>query len=291
MPARKQTTPKQKLIRKGVIIVAGRGTRFLPATKALPKEMLPILDKPVLQYIVEEMAESGIESILFVTNSQKRAIEDHFDRDYDFERFLEQKGKSHALQDLIELSNKVQFYYTRQPAPLGNGHALLMAEQFIGDEPFAFSDGDSVIDADIPVTKQLISIFEKTKISTLGVQRIEDKKAMTRFGNVYTKKSKNGSPLVEKIVEKPDEKNVSPEGFIVGGMRYIFTKEIWPLLKSQTLGKDGEIWLADAANQLAKNGELIAHQYDGRYFDTGNKHSMLEAIIHFAKKEGIIGNK
>src|SRR3989338_2472122 len=150
-------------VHKGVIIVAGMGTRFLPATKAMPKEMLPVLDKPVVQYIVEEMAESGITEIIFVTSSQKRAIEDHFDRDRDLERFLEERGKLDRLQPLIDLCKKVRFFYTRQSEPLGNGHALLCAREFIGDDPFAFSDGDSIIDAEVPVTKQLVDVFLKKK--------------------------------------------------------------------------------------------------------------------------------
>ncbi|MEK7083930.1 MAG: sugar phosphate nucleotidyltransferase, partial [Patescibacteria group bacterium] len=150
-------------IRKGVIIAAGLGTRFLPATKAMPKEMLPVLDKPVVQYIVEEMMASGITEIILVTSAQKRAIEDHFDRDRELENFLKQNGKLERLKSLIDLSQKVRFFYTRQSEPLGNGHALLCAREFVGDEPFAFSDGDSIIDAKTPVIKQLVSIFSREK--------------------------------------------------------------------------------------------------------------------------------
>src|SRR3989344_278349 len=153
--------PKQTKITKGVITVAGVGTRFLPATKAMPKEMLPVLDKPVVQYIVEEMAESGITDIMFVTSSQKRAIEDHFDRDEALERFLESKGKLDRVQPLIDLCKKVRFFYTRQSEPKGNGHALLCAKDFIGDDAFAFSDGDSIIDAEVPVIKQLVKVFNE----------------------------------------------------------------------------------------------------------------------------------
>lgn len=278
--------PKKQQVRKGVITVAGLGTRFLPATKAMPKEMLPVLDKPVVQYIVEEMAASGITEIIFVTSSQKRAIEDHFDRDYDFEHFLKEKGKLDRIKPLVELSEQVRFFYTRQSAPLGNGHALLMAREFIGDEPFAFSDGDSIIDAKVPVVKQLVRAFHKKNASMIGVQRIEDRQAMTKYGNVYAKPTTDKRMFrVKKFVEKPTVKKTSPQGLIIGGMRYIFTKDIWPLLERQGEGRSGEIWVADAANALARKKPFYAYEYDGRYFDTGNKLALLKTALHFAMKD------
>ena len=174
----------QNKVRKGVITVAGMGTRFLPVTKAMPKEMLPVLDKPVVQYIVEEMADSGITDIIFVTSSNKRAIEDHFDRDDALETFLQAKGKLNLIQPLIDLRKKVNFFYTRQSSPKGNGHALLCAKEFLGDEPFAFSDGDSIIDSKTPAIKQLLKVFTKVNSSVIGVQRIIDKQIMTTKGNV-----------------------------------------------------------------------------------------------------------
>lgn len=279
-------------VRKGVIVVAGLGTRFLPATKSMPKEMLPVLDKPVLQYIVEEMAESGIREIIFVTSSQKRAIEDHFDRDRNLENFLESNGKLDRLQSLIELSEKVRFFYTRQPAPLGNGHALLCAKEFVGDEPFAFSDGDSIIDAKVPVIKQLIKIFQSKKSSVIGVQKIEDKEAMSKkYGNVYGKQLQNHLYRATALREKPPLDQVSPHGLIIGGMRYIFTKDIWKYLDNQGKGKDGEIWVSDAANMLAKKKSLYAYEYDGIYFDTGNKLALLKTTLHFAMKDPEIKNE
>ncbi len=273
-------------IRKGVIIVAGLGTRFLPATKAMPKEMLPVLDKPVVQYIVEEMAASGITEICFVTSAQKEPIEDHFDRDHDFEAFLKSQGKLDRLAPLIALTKKVRFFYTRQSHPLGNGDALLCAREFVGNEPFAFSDGDSIIDSKTPVTKQLISAFLQKSASVIGVQKIEDKQAMTKYGNVYGKKTAHTRLFrVEKIVEKPALTSVSPHGLIVGGMRYVFTSDIWPLLAKQRTGKDHEIWVADAANALAKQKPFFACEYEGTYFDTGNKLALLKAAIHFAMKD------
>ena len=274
-------------VRKGVIIVAGLGTRFLPATKSMPKEMLPVLDKPVVQYIVEEMAASGIKEIIFVTSSQKRAIEDHFDRDRNFEDFLQQKGKIDRVQSLIELTKKVRFFYTRQSAPLGNGHALLCAREFLGNEPFAFSDGDSIIDAKIPVISQLLAVFRQTKASVIGVQKIADKQAMTKYGNVYASPvvGKNRLFKVKQFVEKPALDKVSPHGLIVGGMRYIFTPDIWAFLEKQAEGQGGEIWVADAANALAKKKPFFAFEYDGLYLDTGDKTALLKAALHFALKD------
>ncbi len=277
---------KKIKVRKGVITVAGLGTRFLPITKAMPKEMLPVLDKPVVQYIVEEMVASGIKEIIFVTSAQKRAIEDHFDYDPNFTDLLKNKKKVHLIESLNNLNKKVRFFYTRQSEPLGNGHALLCAREFIGDEPFAFSDGDSIIDSKVPVIKQLLKIFYKTNKSVIGVQRIDNKQAMTKYGNVYAQQTRTPNLYkIDKFIEKPNLKNVSPLGLIVGGMRYILTKEIWSCLEKQKAGKDGEIWLADAANSLAQKKVFYAYEYQGQYFDTGNKLALLKTTLHFALKD------
>lgn len=273
-------------VKKGVITVAGMGTRFLPATKAMPKEMLPVLDKPVVQYIVEEMVASGITEIIFVTSSQKRAIEDHFDRNHDFEYFLKKKGKYGGIAPLVDLFKKVRFFYTRQSSPKGNGDALLCAREFIGDEPFAFSDGDSIIDAKTPVLQQLIRVFGKREASIIGVQRLADTHAMTKYGNVYGEPAKEkGLYRVSNFLEKPSAGAVSPHGLIVGGMRYIFTKDIWPILERQAPGHGGEVWLSDAANALAKKKPFYAYEYEGQYFDTGHPLALLKAAIHFAMKD------
>lgn len=278
---------KSQNVRKGVIVVAGLGTRFLPATKSMPKEMLPVLDKPVVQYIVEEMVSSGITEIIFVTSSQKRAIEDHFDRNHDYEYFLKKKGKYERIENLVELTKKVRFFYTRQSSPRGNGDALLCAKEFIGDEPFAFSDGDSIIDARVPVIKQLLKVFKKTGgAPVIGAARTEDTKALTKYGNLYVKPTKDADVYrMQQFVEKPTLDKVSPQGLYVAGMRYIFTKDIWPLLEKQGRGKDNEIWVADAANELAKKKKFFAYEYKGQYFDTGNKLTLLKTAIHFAKKD------
>lgn len=276
---------KKNEIRKGVIAVAGMGTRFLPATKAMPKEMLPVLDKPVVQYIVEEMAASGITEIIFITSSQKRPLEDHFDRDRDFERFLKEKGKLDRIQSLLDLTSKVRFFYTRQSEPLGNGHALLCAREFVGDEPFVFSDGDSIIDAKVPVIKQLLAAYKKHGAPVIGVQKITDRQAMTKYGNVYGKEVGSRMYRMSELREKPAVEKTSPAGLIVGGMRYVFTKEIWKFLEKQAVGKDNEIWIADAANSLAKKEKFMAYEYEGIYFDTGDKAALLKATLHFALRD------
>lgn len=277
-------------VTKGVITVAGLGTRFLPATKAMPKEMLPVLGKPVLQYIVEEMAESGITDILFVTSSNKNAIEDHFDRDYNYEEYLKKEGKYDRIESTVELCKKVNFFYTRQSAPLGNGHALLQARRFVGDEPFAFSDGDSIIDADVPVISQALSAYEKTGNSVIGVTKIDDKEEMTKYGNVYGEDTGEDRIFkLKEMVEKPSVENVSPQGLVIGGMRYVFSNEIWKYLETQDSGKDGEIWVSDAVNRMSNEKDnMVAYEYEGEYFDTGNKKALLEAEMHFAKKEDIL---
>ena len=290
--------PKKNAVTKGVITVAGLGTRFLPATKAMPKEMLPVLDKPVVQYIVEEMAASGITAIMFVTSAQKGAIEDHFDRDITLEYFLEKAGKMERIKPLIELRKKVRFFYTRQPSPKGNGDALLYAREFCGDEPFAFSDGDSIIDAKTPVIRQLLHVFDKKHASIIGVQRLTDRQRMTKYGNVYesnvrTTKSTNIRTTnkvyrVVRIIEKPSIQDVSPQGLIVGGMRYIFTPDIWPILEKQGEGRTGEIWVADAVDALAKKKPLYAFEYEGQYFDTGDPLALLKTANYFARKAGLL---
>ncbi|PIR74108.1 MAG: UTP--glucose-1-phosphate uridylyltransferase [Candidatus Magasanikbacteria bacterium CG10_big_fil_rev_8_21_14_0_10_47_10] len=195
-------------------------------------------------------------------------------------------GKYDRIAPLVELTKKANFFYTRQSSPKGNGHALLFAKEFIGDDPFAFSDGDSIIDSKTPVTQQLIKVFHKHGAPVIGVQHITDKKAMTKYGNVYGTPQKDARVFrVSKFAEKPDEKHVSPHGLIVGGMRYILTKDIWPILEKQAAGRGGEIWLSDAANTLAKRKKFFAYEYEGKYLDTGNKEALLKAAIHFAMKD------
>jgi len=199
---------------------------------------------------------------------------------------LKGKGKLETIKPLIDLNKKVKFFYTRQSEPLGNGHALLCAREFIGNEPFVFSDGDSIIDSKTPVVKQLLKVFYKGGASVIGVQRIENKDDMTKYGNVYGKPTKDGKVFkVEKFVEKPSLDKVSPYGLIIGGMRYVFTKDIWNFLEKQGSGKGGEIWLSDAANAMAVKKPFLAYEYEGKYFDTGNKLALLKTSIYFALKD------
>lgn len=274
-------------VQKGVIIAAGLGTRFLPITKAIPKEMLPVLEKPVLQYIIEEMVDSGINKINIVISKDKKAIINYFSRDKKLEKHLIKTGKYERLAPLVDLLNKVDISFSYQTAPLGNGHALLSAEKFCGKDPFFCSDADSIIASEIPVAKQILDIFEKYNAPVIGVQKIFDKKAMTRYGNVYAEKLEDKVYKVQKFVEKPGLENVAESGLIVGGMRYVFTKEIWAALKKQQKGKDDEIWLADAANDLAKIGDFYACEYEGKYLDTGRVESWIETNKYFIENKKV----
>jgi UTP--glucose-1-phosphate uridylyltransferase len=272
-------------IRKGVIVAAGLGTRFLPITKSVPKEMLPVLDKPVLQYIVEEMVESGIREITIVISREKDAIKEYFSRNLEFEKKLKKLGKYDRLAPLVELLRKVKFHYVYQDEPLGNGHALLCAKKKVGKDPFVFSDADSIISSKIPATQQIIEVFQTYKAPVIGVQKIKNKELMTKYGNVYGEKTKDKNVYkVEKFVEKPSIDAVSNHGLIVGGMRYVFTHDIWKHLESQGKGKGGEIWVADAANSLVKESPFYACEYEGKYFDTGNELALLETGLHFFKQ-------
>ena len=275
-------------VKKAVITVAGLGTRFLPATKAVPKEMLPVLDKPVIQYIVEEMAASGIKEIIFVTHPTKSAIKNHFARDKKLEVTLKKSGKLDRIQSVIDIAKKVKFSYVNQLQPLGNGHALMQARRLCGNDTFAFSDGDSIIDARTPAMKQVIEVYNSVKAPVIGVQKIEDKQEMTKYGNVYglrvTGYGLRNTYKVRNIIEKPPIGEVSPDGLIVGGMRYVFTKNFWKYLEKQKKGRMGEVWIADAADAMAKAEPFYAYEYEGTYFDTGDKMALLKTSNYFAQK-------
>lgn len=275
-----------KKVRKGVILAAGFGTRFLPITKAVPKELLPVGNKPVLQYLAEEMADAGIEEIIFVISREKEMIKDYFARDIKFENYLKKKGKYDFIKPLVELQKRVKFSYVYQEEMLGNGHALLCAKKKIGDEPFAFSDGDSIIASSVSATKQVLDVFYEVGASVIGVQKIANKQDMTKYGNVYTSekltlptgrqevKSKKIVYRVDKIVEKPELNKVSPQGLIIGGMRYIMTPDFWPYLERQGKSRSGEIWVADAVNAYAQEKDFCSVVYEGKYLDTGTPEAM-----------------
>lgn len=273
-----------KKIRKAVIPVAGFGTRFLPATIAQPKEMLPIVDKPVIQYIVEELVDSGIEEIIFITGRGKRAIEDHFDPSFELEYLLEAKGKKDKLEEVRKISNLAKFVYVRQAKPLGNGHALLMAKEVVGDEPFAFCYGDDVIDAKVPAIKQMIKAYNKYQDLIIGVVEV-GKDKVESYGIVDPKDKKVTEKFFELqgVIEKP-KKSEAPSRY-ASVARYIFNPDIFEALEKIKPGKGGELWVNDAVTRIFKQRSVYACAIDGTYYDCGNKLEYLKAVINYGLKD------
>ena len=269
-----------KTITRAVIPAAGLGTRFLPATKATPKEMLPIVDKPTIQYIVEEALESGIEDILIITGRSKRAIEDHFDRSIELELNLKEKGKTDLL-DMVRSISDIRIHYIRQKEPRGLGHAILCAKQFIGSEPFAVLLGDDVVyNTGKPALRQLIDVYEKTGASVLGVQSVPRDK-VSSYGIVASRGTHDSRAFeVADMVEKPavDE---APSNMAVSG-RYIITPEIFDILENTDPGAGGEIQLTDALRTLMKIQPVYAYNFEGRRYDVGDKQGFLEASVEYA---------
>lgn len=265
-------------IKKAVILVAGFGTRFLPATIAQPKEMLPIVDKPVIQYIVEEMFAAGISEIIFVTGRLKRAIEDHFDYPWELENLLREKGKNHDLKEIQRISNLARFVYVRQNKPLGTGQALLCAKEVVGNEPFAFSYGDDIIAGRVPAIKQMIRGYEKYQDTIVGVIKVAKEK-ISRYGIVKPKETIGNGQFFEisDIVEKP-EPETAPSLFASPG-RFIFTPDIFKAIEATKPGKGGEIWLSDAVSKIFKTRAVYACKLDGDYYDCGNKLEYLKANV------------
>ncbi|WP_149735455.1 UTP--glucose-1-phosphate uridylyltransferase GalU [Propionispora hippei] len=272
-------THKSK-IRKAVIPAAGLGTRFLPATKAQPKEMLPIVDKPAIQYIIEEAVQSGIEEILIITGRNKRAIEDHFDRAVELELTLKEQGK-YDLLGMIEELSAVTIHYVRQKEARGLGHAVLCAKQFVGQEPFAVLLGDDIIDSAVPCLKQLIDVYEDRPGSILGVQEVAPAK-VSSYGIVKPELIKHHLYRAVDLVEKPTL-NQAPSRLAVLG-RYIIEPEIFSLLENTPPGSGGEIQLTDALRQLAVQRDVYAYHFEGRRYDIGDKQGYLEATVEFALK-------
>ncbi|RKQ61783.1 UDP-glucose pyrophosphorylase [Thermovibrio guaymasensis] len=267
------------MIRKAVIPVAGLGTRFLPATKAQPKEMLPIVDKPVIQYIVEEAVRAGIRQIIFVTGKHKRAIEDHFDRNLELERALEEKGKEELLKIVREISELAEFIYIRQKEPLGLGHAILTAEPAVGNEPFAVFLGDDVMVSEPPAIKQLIEVFNRFKCSVLGLQEVPEEE-VSKYGIAGGKEVEPGVIKVDQLVEKPSPEE-APGNLAIAG-RYILTPRIFEMLRKTRPGKGGEIQLTDAIALLSEREAIYGRIMEGKRYDTGNKIGFLEATVDFA---------
>ena len=276
----------RQTVRKAVIPAAGLGTRFLPATKASPKEMLPLVDKPLIQYTVEEAVASGIEDIIIITGRGKRAIEDHFDRSVELEENLKGTGKSQILNQIRQISNLANFCYVRQSEALGLGHAVLCAQHLIGNEPFAVILGDEIIDAEVPALAQLISVYRKHQGAVLGVQDVP-KQDVSRYGIVTPKRLAKGLHRVQDMVEKPSPDHAPSTLAVVG--RYILPPEIFPILRKTAPGKNGEIQLTDALKELAKKSPMFAQEITGQRHDAGDKLGFLIATVEFALKNPALG--
>ncbi|QHW30865.1 UTP--glucose-1-phosphate uridylyltransferase GalU [Paenibacillus rhizovicinus] len=267
-----------KKVRKAIIPAAGLGTRFLPATKAMPKEMLPIVDKPTIQYIVEEAIAAGIEDIIIVTGKGKRAIEDHFDNAFELETNLQEKGKLELL-DEVRRSSQVEIHYIRQKEPKGLGHAVWCARKFIGDEPFAVLLGDDIVVAEIPCTKQLIMQYEHVQRSVIGVQAISIEQT-ERYGVVDPLDSVGKLYSVKQFVEKP-KLGTAPSNLAIMG-RYILTPGIFDYLERQESGAGGEIQLTDAIQKLNEDEGVYAYDFDGKRYDVGEKLGFITTMLDFA---------
>lgn len=267
-----------KKVRKAIIPAAGLGTRFLPATKAMPKEMLPIINKPTIQYIVEEAVESGIEDIIIVTGKGKRAIEDHFDHAFELEMNLEEKGKLTLLEE-VRRSSSVDIHYIRQKEPKGLGHAVWCARRFIGDEPFAVLLGDDIVVSDTPCLKQLIDQYEATASSVIGVQPVADKET-NRYGIIDPLFKDGRRYQVKNFVEKP-KPGEAPSNLAIMG-RYILTPEIFDFLQAQEIGAGGEIQLTDAIQKLNEIQSVYAYHFAGMRYDVGEKLGFILTTMDFA---------
>ncbi|HEK6348062.1 UTP--glucose-1-phosphate uridylyltransferase GalU [Staphylococcus aureus] len=271
-----------KKIKKAIIPAAGLGTRFLPATKAMPKEMLPILDKPTIQYIIEEAARAGIEDIIIVTGRHKRAIEDHFDSQKELEMVLKEKGKSELLEKVQYSTELANIFYVRQKEQKGLGHAISSARQFIGNEPFAVLLGDDIVESEVPAVKQLIDVYEETGHSVIGVQEVPE--ADTHRYGIIDPLTKNGRQYeVKKFVEKPAQ-GTSPSNLAIMG-RYVLTPEIFDYLKTQKEGAGNEIQLTDAIERMNNDNQVYAYDFEGERYDVGEKLGFVKTTIEYALKD------
>ncbi|KQL42447.1 UTP--glucose-1-phosphate uridylyltransferase [Bacillus sp. FJAT-25509] len=269
-----------KKVRKAIIPAAGLGTRFLPATKAMPKEMLPIVDKPTIQYIVEEAIESGIEDIIIVTGKGKRAIEDHFDFSYELEQNLLEKEK-YALLEQVKAPSNIDIHYIRQKEPKGLGHAVWCARNFIGNEPFAVLLGDDIVEAETPGLKQLMDQYDNTYSSVIGVQTVPEEETH-RYGIVEPIMQEGRRYEVKNFVEKPAP-GTAPSNLAIMG-RYVFTPEIFMYLEEQNIGAGGEIQLTDAIQKLNSIQRVFAYDFEGKRHDVGEKLGFIKTTIDFALK-------
>lgn len=265
-------------VRKAVIPAAGMGTRFLPATKALAKEMLPIVDKPTIQFIVEEAVKSGIEDVLIITAQNKRSIEDHFDANVELENHLEAVGKTKLLKILHD-QPKVNLFFVRQSYPLGLGHAVLQAKAFVGDEPFVVMLGDDIAQSEVPLTKQLIDVYDKTGASNLAVMEVPHDET-DKYGVIDPEvELEDGVYNVRQFVEKPIPEDAPSNLAIIG--RYLLTPQIFNILENQKAGAGGEIQLTDAIDELNKTQRVFAKRFDGKRYDVGSKIGFMEMSMDY----------
>ena len=272
-----------KKIRKAIIPAAGLGTRFLPATKAQPKEMLPIVDKPTIQYIIEEAIASGIEEILIITGRNKKCIEDHFDKSVELEMELKKNNKNELLEVVQDISEMVDIHYIRQKEPKGLGHAIRCAKTFVGDEPFAILLGDDIVyNEEKPCLKQLIDCYNEYKTSILGVQTV-DRENVSKYGIVDGITIEDRVSKVKGLVEKPSVEEAPSNTAILG--RYIVTPKIFDILDNTKPGKGNEIQLTDALMQLLKEEAMYAYNFEGRRYDVGDKLGFLEATVEYALRK------
>ncbi len=269
-------------ITKAILPVAGFGTRFLPVTKALPKEMLPIVDKPIIQYLVEEAVKAGIKEIIFVTGRGKRAIEDHFDDSFELEYNLVEKHKHELLKEIYNISRMAKFAYVRQPKPRGDGHAISCARHLIGDEPCAILFGDDIIDSKIPCIKQLMDVYDKYGDPVIALEKVP-KSEVFRYGVVKGVKIEPRTYQLQDIVEKPKVEDAPSDLTIVG--KYVITKDVFDALETVTPGNDGEIRLSDALKAVLMNNKPVyGLEFEGDRYDCGSKIGLLKANVDFALK-------
>ena len=271
-----------KKIKKAIIPAAGLGTRFLPATKAMPKEMLPILDKPTIQYIVEEAARAGIEDIIIVTGKHKRAIEDHFDNQKELEMILQEKGKTDLLEKVNYSTELANIFYVRQKEQKGLGHAIYSARQFIGNDPFAVLLGDDIVESENPAIKQLMNTYEETGKSVIGVQEVDENETH-RYGIIDPLEKTGRRYEVNQFVEKPKQ-GTAPSNLAIMG-RYVLTPDIFDYLANQDKGAGGEIQLTDAIERLNKDSQVYAYDFEGNRYDVGEKLGFVKTTIEFALKD------
>jgi len=275
-------------IRKAVFPAAGLGTRFLPATKASPKEMLPLVDKPLIQYSVEEAVASGIESILIITGRDKTAIENHFDISFEMENLLRERGKTEMFNLVRGVSEIARISYTRQKQALGLGHAIYQAKDFVGDEPFAVLLADDVVDAEKPALKQMIEVFEKYNAPVIATMQVEGE-AISRFGVIDAEEVEPNVFKIKDMVEKPAYKDAPSDLAIIG--RYILTPDIFGAIETTEKGSGGEIQITDAMRDLLKTRDFYAVKLEGTRHDAGDKLGFLIATVEFALKRNDLGDK